>query len=197
LLHCLSSASPVVGISMDFTEEEIQLMKSSILSTLKGDCSHELFRMQFRPEVVDKHGLTLELLRKARDQNNAANVYPALFLGFVFGFVADHVPVLCDLLKADWHFQHEDIVSAIDTLRDERAVPTLYEAALANHEYLDYDEFYALARKAVWALADIGTESAIEKLRLLDDGDNPVKAAYAIEQLGYLEKGLKPERMMP
>lgn len=178
---------------MALTEEEIRL----IHSVWKREIPREQFKLLFRPTVADKQPLILDLLRRACDKRDGNSVAYALFIGFIFGFDADQLPVLCELAKADFHTAHEDVISALDQLRDERAIPTLYDAALAKIEYLNYDEFFALARKAVWALADIGTESAMEKLRLIRDGDNPVKAEYARDQLRYLEAGQKPLRTMP
>jgi hypothetical protein len=42
---------------------------------------------------------------------------------------------------------------------------------LAKYAYLVFDDNYALAVKAIWALGDIGTEAAREKLKLLPQSE--------------------------
>jgi hypothetical protein len=95
----------------------------------------------------------------------------------------DLAPTLIVLLRATWHKKHEDLARWLQDLHDPRSVDALYDAALTKHEYLKYDNSYALARKCTWALADIGTAEAQEKLRLLAGGDDPEIASYAQKRL--------------
>ena len=55
--------------------------------------------------------------------------------------------------------------------------------ALKKFEYLAYDETHALARKAIHALADINTEEAKEKLRMLAKSDVPIIKEKAEKQI--------------
>ena len=96
---------------------------------------------------------------------------------------ASFVPLLMKLLALPWHRQHEEIVSTFQFLKDARTVDALYEASFARHEYLSYDSRFGLARKCTWALADIGTPEAREKLELLASGENPLIASYAQKRL--------------
>ena len=64
----------------------------------------------------------------------------------------------------------------------------LYRTAFVEHEYRAYDEFFGLARRCTWALADIGTVEAYEKLELLAQCNNPMIAAYAQKRLDSWEE---------
>ena len=109
---------------------------------------------------------------------------------FRAGFTREHVPALVGLLGQPWHTRHEDVVSALQQLKDARAVDALYEEALASYEYLEYDEFYGLARKCTWALADIGTPEAKAKLEALAREDNELIAGYARKRLNQWDAEL-------
>lgn len=98
-----------------------------------------------------------------------------------------YVPILIELLKEDWHYKHEDVVFALQGSRDSRAVEILYETAVKKYNYLSYNNSYALARKCTWALADIGTHGAREKLILLSKIDDEEIANYAKKRLDNWE----------
>lgn len=95
----------------------------------------------------------------------------------------DLAGLLADALGMDWHTRHEDIVGALQTMKDPETVDALYAAATVTYPYLDYDEFFGLARKCTWALADIGTESARAHLQTLSKTENATIAAYAKKRL--------------
>jgi hypothetical protein len=95
---------------------------------------------------------------------------------------------LARALVMPWHTRHEDVARALQQLKDPVAVGALYEAALAKHAYLDYDEFFGLARKCTWALADIGTPEAKLRLEQLAAGGNEAIAAYARKRLARWEE---------
>lgn len=93
------------------------------------------------------------------------------------------VPVLISLCRARWHMCHEDVVSALQKVGDISAVEAIEEIAYVDFEYLNYDEAFGLARKATWALADIGDKSAKEALYRIATSPNSVNAAYANKRL--------------
>ena len=89
-----------------------------------------------------------------------------------------------------WHTQHENIASILQELKAPESVDCLYQAAVVDLDYLDYDEAYALAVKCAWALGAIRTEQAKEKLHMLAKSENPVKrdaALYQLKRLGSEE----------
>lgn len=133
------------------------------------------------PQALDE-----ALLTKDKDE-----VECAILLGDEFGFSEECGPVLCKLLMEDWHIEHEDIVSVFQfKLKDPGAVDNLYRTAFARFPYLDYDEFFGLARKCTWALADIGTPEAQVKLQELARCENGIIAGYAQERLDHWQDEL-------
>ena len=70
-------------------------------------------------------------------------------------------------------------------------------AALTRLPYVDYDNGYALARKCTWALADIGTVDAQERLRQLASCEDPEVAGYAQHRLDNWTAGLARKTVRP
>jgi HEAT repeat protein len=102
---------------------------------------------------------------------------------FQVGLRSEFATPLVQLLPVPNHRAHEDIVGALQELKDPNAVDALYEAAFVRHEYLDYDEHFGLARKCTWALADIGTPDAFAKLQSMAASENPQIADYARKRI--------------
>ncbi|MEZ6038528.1 MAG: hypothetical protein R3F29_13690 [Planctomycetota bacterium] len=91
--------------------------------------------------------------------------------------------LLVEALPMTWHYRHEDLAHSLQQLKYVPAIDALAEAALTKHEYLDYDNSYALARKCTWALADIGTDAAKGKLEALSRCGDPTIEGYAQKRL--------------
>jgi hypothetical protein len=148
-----------------------------------------------RPEdliIRPKHPLdpnqVLADLNEALESRNGDKIDGALLAAFQVGLRPEFVPSFIGLLDLLGHHSHEDIVSGLQQLKDPRAVDVIYQAAFVNHEYLAYDEFFGLARKCTWALADIGTGEAFAKLELLAASNNPVIAGYAQKRIDNWQK---------
>ena len=90
-------------------------------------------------------------------------------LGTLFGRSLRVTPILCSLLIRNDHESHEDLADTLQDLRDPRSVECLFDRVQRRLPYLDYNDSAALARKCVWALHDIGTVEAIEKLDALSN----------------------------
>jgi hypothetical protein len=129
-----------------------------------------------------------EKLEQAIEARDAAAFELALNAAFRAGLTPDLAGLLARALSMSWHTRHEDVVGALQQLKDPVAVDALYWAALAKHDSLDYDEFFGLARKCTWALADIGTSEAKRRLEDLAAGNNEVIAGYAKRRLDAWEK---------
>jgi hypothetical protein len=125
-------------------------------------------------------------LECAIDHRSAPDVESAMALAFSFGFSASWAQIFCNLLGDDWHTSHEDIASALQDIRDPSTVDCLFQRACNRPVYLEYDDNFALAVKCIWALHDIGTADAEEKLRLLADSDIPSIRNSALERLNDL-----------
>lgn len=63
----------------------------------------------------------------------------------------------------------------------------MFDTANVELEYFNYDDTKSLARKCIWALADIGTEKAKEKLVLLSNSSDTLIANYARKRLNNWE----------
>jgi len=164
------------------TPEEYDLIFSLVVvpgRSYRGDPDAVL--RQF--DTHDGRGLGLRLLRAAIDANSADDVEASLIVCDTFGLDREHVEPLSQLVHADWHLQHENVVTLLGRLRCRDAVEALYHAATWVPDYLDYDETRALAVKALWALGDISDPVARERLRQLSRSDNEIVRAEAEAQL--------------
>lgn len=125
-----------------------------------------------------------ELLEVAFFEKNADDVEFGLFVGFTFNlFSEEYVDILCSLIEAPWHYQHENIAMIFRELKSSKAIESLYKTAVTQFEYLDYDESYALAVKCIWALGSTNNSEAYKMLEVLAKSDNEVIRDTAIEQL--------------
>jgi hypothetical protein len=168
------------------TAEERRLTHGLIIRPPSGTrpVSTEEFARRF-PSALKDGKLALRLLQEARQVRNPEDLQCAIIIGNVFGFSAEHHPNLCRLIKEDWHFSHEEIVSALHKigLKDRDTVCALYEATQIVPGYLEYDDNRALAVKAIWALGEIANEAADEKLRYLAESHEPILRMEALQQL--------------
>jgi hypothetical protein len=144
--------------------------------------SKEEFLREF-PSSVERGVVSLKLLEDAYRARSADDLQCALIVGHSFGFSREHTDVLCRLAEADWHFSHEDVVSALDGLQTPDAVETLFHVTQWIPEYLNFDKSRALAVKAIWAIGKIPGAAAEAKLKALAQSDDTVLAKAAAEQL--------------
>jgi hypothetical protein len=132
----------------------------------------------------------LERLKMAESCGKSDPVCDAMSAVWKHGLTPDYVSSLITLLGKPWHEVHEDIVNALQRLKEPRSVEALFEVASYVFAYRDYDDTDGLARKCTWALADIGTEAAKNKLELLSHHENAQIAGYVRKRLVNWEKEL-------
>jgi hypothetical protein len=166
------------------TVEQRRLCKDLVITPPHGrsQISKEEFLRQF-PSSVQQGKLALPLLKEAYDAHSPEDLECALLIGFTFGFGPGHREILSNLIEADWHHSHEDIVEALDTLRSPDAVDALFRATQWIPKSLEYDEGRALAVKAIWALGKIPGCESQAKLEMVARSDDPVVRETALEQL--------------
>ncbi|MGL5152765.1 MAG: HEAT repeat domain-containing protein [Clostridium sp.] len=141
------------------------------------------FIKKFPVDIKNNPMYIKELLFTAYDEKNADDVFFLLELAYEFDLIKEnYVDILCELLDSKWNYSHEDIARRLQELKSEKAIEVLYKTALTKFEYLKHDNSYSLARKCMWALGDIGTDKAIEKLKLLANSEDEELREYAIEQ---------------
>lgn len=136
-----------------------------------------------------------ELLKNAIANKNIDDLEKAIMAGFQTKENSDdYVGILIELLSADWHLCHENIVLQLQQLKDPRAIKILQKTVERKFKYLEYDDSFGLGRKCSWALADIGTEEAKEALRKIAASSNEKISGYAKKRLNrwhqeYKRKG--------
>ena len=121
----------------------------------------------------------------------------ALNSAFRADLPGDLADVFAEALLMPWHHSHEDLAGALQDLKDPRSIDALFKAAHSRHDYLDYDEFYGLARKCTWALADIGTLDAKERLQQLARSPNATITGYAQKRLDHWQEELSRKGCRP
>ncbi|MER5501123.1 MULTISPECIES: HEAT repeat domain-containing protein [unclassified Streptomyces] len=132
----------------------------------------------------DGGALALRLLRDAVERRDADDVEMALIVhGAADASAEEFMEPLTELFPAEWHREHEDIVSMLGRLRSPRTMPTLVLATHWVPEHLDWDENRALAVKAIWALGAIPGEEARDALKGLRDAENEIIRENAVNQL--------------
>ena len=134
------------------------------------------------------------LLTAAIDARDADRLELAIMEANRAGLPRSLAPLLVNVLQLDWHTRHEDVAHALQRLRDPSAVEALFASATKRHAYLEYDEFFGLARKCTWALADIGTAEARSRLMDLSRSDNSLIAGYAQRRLDLWNDELDRKR---
>ena len=170
------------------TDKKITAMDSTDLkllaSLLDGKITKWYFIENYSGDLSDGVKHCGELLTKALASKNTNLVEFGLSLGSYFGYLKeDSVDLLNRLLLEDWHHSHEDIVSLLQDMKSPKSVEPLYETALKQFNYLNYDDSFGLARKCTWALSVINTNESIAKLKLLSQAENPSIRQYANKRL--------------
>ena len=102
-------------------------------------------------------------------------------------FNENYIKLLCDLLYFDWHQDYESIVHFLQEIKDPNSIETLYDLVInENFHHLKYDNTYSVERNCIHAIAKIGTEEAVNKLKLISRSNNQVLSIKATELLKNL-----------
>ena len=145
------------------------------------------FFQDYSNQVDSNH--VLQLINEAYSKKDYSELEYSLLLGFKFEtFSNDYGNVLNKLIQEDWHFKHEDLALILQDLKLPESVDPLYVAALKRLDYLNYDDSFAVARKCIHALGDIGTEAALEKLKQLSNTNIAIIKEKVEKQLNYYRK---------
>ena len=94
-------------------------------------------------------------------------------------FIEDYIK----LSKEEFHEEHETIASYFQRLHLPQTIDCIYELAISNFEKYQWDDNFALVRKCCFALGDINTPKAKEKLELLLQSEEETIRGHAMEQL--------------
>jgi hypothetical protein len=143
---------------------------------------------------MDAADAVRQRLAEAIRNRDADAFEAALSHAFQAGLRPDWSDMLSEALLMSWHCRHEDLARALQMIRAPDSVEALFAASSAKHEYLSYDEFFGLARKCTWALADIGSPEAKHRLAQLAQCSNPTIAAHAQQRLDQWQHELARKR---
>ncbi|RIE02554.1 HEAT repeat domain-containing protein [Cohnella faecalis] len=151
---------------------------------MKRAITPDLFLKEFTVDISKNPAYVRELLEKAYIEQEADDVEYLMIAIFRFElFLEDITESICKLMNETWHFQHENIASMFQKVKSPRTIECLYNAALTQFEYLEYDEAFALAVKCIWALGDINTLESRKKLMQLTQSENEIIKENATKQL--------------
>mgnify|MGYP000902189878 FL=1 len=94
-------------------------------------------------------------------------------------FIEDYIK----LAKEEFHEEHETIASYFQRFHLPQTIDCIYNLAISNFEKYQWDDNFALVRKCCFALGDINTPKAKEKLESLLQSDEEMIRKHAMEQL--------------
>lgn len=166
--------------------ELLEVKKSLILKLMMNQLNISDFMCQF----CDFSG-NVDLCKEltiAREAEDAELVDHLLYLSAVMNFCYYDVDILNQLVNDSWHQKHEEVVRLLAHYKQPSSVNHLYEAALLNLDYRDYDEDFVLANKCIRALEKIKDQNAIEKMELLANADNELIRQYAQKHLNRVRR---------
>lgn len=141
------------------------------------------FKKRFSLEGKSQYDFITDLLITAENNKDPDLLEDGITLILIFREMKYPIGALNALLLASWHYRHEDIASLLQDARSPTSIDALYKAVMAKFDYLDFDDSYAFAVKCIWALGNIGTPEALNKLTILSISDNDVVRDNAIKQL--------------
>ena len=90
-----------------------------------------------------------------------------LYLSELINYDFSCINTLNSLLIATWHEKHEDICRILSRYKHPSSIHYLYQAALLDLTYREYDEDYVLADKSMRLISLIGGKAATDKLNIL------------------------------
>lgn len=163
--------------------------KSLISLFLMGNISKKDFIEMFPVNLDENKDYILNGLKTAYTEKKSDDVEDFISLiAFDTNWKnnPEYADIFCKLIGETWHYQHENLVSLLQGLKNPNTVVCLYEAAVNKPDYMAYDDTYSLARKCIHALGDINTELAREKLELLAKSEISIIKEKAEKQLANL-----------
>ena len=127
-------------------------------------------------------------IKKIRREKDSESLFDKGY-GFIRIYSRDDeiLKMMCEILQEDWHYSHEDLARSFQSARNPIPIKTLYNVALSDL-HTEYEEYYPLQRKCVWAIADIGTEEAKSYLFKIEAEANEIVSSFATKRLQNWEK---------
>ena len=133
----------------------------------------------FGKETVDID-LVHSLLEKGIHNQNEAELDLLLMLLEHFAITHHFDLILAKLLIQPWHHLHDRIANILEFDKNEETIAYLYQGALYRCDHLDYESDYCeFNRKCLYALAKIGTTSAIDYIKKVSISNNSIISYHA------------------
>jgi hypothetical protein len=169
-----------------------------VIDLILGRISYDEFALRTSLDPAGQPDFAARELQEALASQDGDTLECVLMLVERFDrLTADLAPLLATLLLQPWHYKHEDIAIDLQRLRSPATTNALALAALVKYDYLAYNDSYALARKCIWALADIGTPEARNHLEHLAQAPDPEIAYYAKKRLDNWQGELRRKGQTP
>lgn len=146
--------------------------------------SKDKFLCLFQDKNKLDESFFLSNLKEIYESKNGDDFEYLLFLGFSYNlFSESQVEIFNKALLDDWHNKHEDVAMILQKLHSPQSVEYLYKAIFKNYKYLEYDESHAFEVKCIWAIGNIKTSTAKEKLEKIAQLEIPEIRESAKQQL--------------
>lgn len=146
--------------------------------------------LEYFSNDVDYTDDLLDLFEKALDQLNPGAIEILLYASSCNGHLDKrYSSIMKKLLSEPKMLNHnlETIVESLQYIKDPSTVDNLYQACLD----FPYSDEHSIPIKAMWALRDIGTLEALEKLTLLVNSEDNRISLKAQQQLEYLKQKIE------
>lgn len=181
------------------TEHEKEVLRELIGNLLLRKISEEEFKKKCPINVSENSMVIKELLEKATQEKNADDYEILQMMVWIFKLYLqkEYIELICKSSRETWHFRHEDIALLLEEVRSPYTVDCIYDLAIMDLKYMEFDEFFNIARKCSYALGKINTPKAKEKLELLAKNTNELIREYALKQLtrhSFLEEDVEGEQ---
>jgi len=159
------------------TKEE----KKFILSSNRGELKEYFLK---NPQKLLKFLEEIRLENISEETVDIIHIFIFLIVAGEFYLKNDNFnEILCKLSKDKNHYEHENIALIFENLYSPKLINCVYNLAIMELDYMEYDEFFNIARKCTYALGYTNTPKAKEKLELLVKNENELIREYAIKQL--------------
>ena len=163
---------------------DLKKLENLMIKNYKRQISFQELQKNFFENDIERIKYIKSKLEKAYIKKDEKNVNILILAIFVFNLYSeDFIHILCKLTKEEWHERHEDIAIYFMEMELPSTVECLYKLAISDFEKYRDDEYCQLVEKCCYALGDINTPKAKEKLELLLQSDEEMIRKHAMEQL--------------
>jgi hypothetical protein len=104
------------------------------------------FSAYFKKGTFSVSNFVLAKFETALNHKDAVQIEFLVIVAKMDGLSKKYSAIFCELLPLGWHYKHEDIIMALDDIKDPDTVECIFNTAIKKYEYLDYDENYSLAK---------------------------------------------------